>query len=61
MYIPVGHNFAYHKNNTYCRPSYERTNRGSGWSDNADCPVLPNNVFIYSPQKLPYSNALLYK
>ena len=29
------------------RPSYERTNRRSGWSDTADYPVLPNYAYIY--------------
>jgi hypothetical protein len=29
----------------YCKSSYERTNGGSGWSDNADCPVLRNYVY----------------
>ena len=31
----------------YCRHSKEQTNRQSGWSDNADCPVLPNYVCMY--------------
>jgi hypothetical protein len=45
-------------NYRYCTSSNERNDRGSGWSDNADCPVLPNYVyiyvyFIYSLNKLP--------
>jgi hypothetical protein len=50
----------------YCRPSSERTNRGSGWSDNADCLVLPNYVYIYiykereSVKSRQKSNTVLY-
>jgi hypothetical protein len=34
-------------NPIYCRSSNERNKRGSGWSDNVNCPVLPNYVYIY--------------
>jgi hypothetical protein len=41
-YFPMPFQFTAH----YCRPSNERTNRGSGCSGNADCPELPNYVYI---------------
>jgi hypothetical protein len=46
IWSPTGLRYIYP---TYvnCRPSNERTNRASGWSDNADCPVLRNYVYIY--------------
>jgi hypothetical protein len=31
----------------YCKPSYEKADRGSRWSDNADPPVLENYVYIH--------------
>ena len=30
----------------YCRPSYKQTQKGSGWSNNADYPVLSNCVHL---------------
>ena len=31
----------------YTLDTYGRTNRGSGWTDNADCPVLLNYLCSY--------------
>jgi hypothetical protein len=47
----------------YCIPSNARTKRGSGWSDNADCPVLPNEMYTnkHSLRSSQNSNTVLYK